>query len=96
MAQVRIMYWKDIPYAVRATEGQNRASRQLPAAYQEAVDEAAMVEGATDAADYQAGFTWGAPEERPGTAEAAADAVVAEIVAAYPPARLKELTRRGK
>jgi len=96
MAQVRIMFWKDIPYAVRATEGQTRASRQLPAAFQETVDEAAMVEGATDAADYQAGFTWGAPEERPGTVEAVADAVVAEIVASYPPDRLKGLTRRGR
>jgi hypothetical protein len=96
MAQVRIMFWKDIPYAVRATEGQGRASRQLPAAFQEAVDEAAMVEGATDAAGYQAGFAWGAPEERAGTVDEIADAVVAEIVAAYPPARLKELTRRGK
>ena len=97
MAQVRIMYWKDIPYGVRASdEASARVSRQLPADFQEAVDAAAMTEGATSAEDYQAGFTWGSPEERPGTAAAAADAVVAEIVVAYPKERLSKLANREK
>lgn len=97
MASVRIMYWKDIPYGVRASdEGGGRVSRQLPAAFQEAVDAAAMAEGATSQEDYQAGFAWGPPDERPGPAAAAADAVVAEIVAAYPQERLLGLSgRRG-
>ena len=95
MAQVRIMYWKGIPYGVRATDqAGGRVSRQLPPEFQEAVDAAAMTEGATSAEDYQAGFTWGAPEERPGTASSAADAVVAEIVAAYPKERLSKMAER--
>lgn len=95
MAQVRIMYWKDIPYGVRASdESGGRASRQLPPAFQEAVDSAAMAEGATSQEDYQAGFTWGPAEDRPGSAADAADAVVAEIVAAYSQDRLVGLTRR--
>jgi cvfA/B/C family virulence factor len=97
MAQVRIMYWKEIPYGVRASDEANaRVSRQLPAEFQEAVDAAAMAEGATSAEDYQAGFTWGNPEERPGAAGATADAVVAEIVAAYPKERLSKLANREK
>jgi Virulence factor len=95
MAQVRIMYWKEIPYAVRATDGAERASRQLPEAFQEAIDSAAMADGDTAGEAYQAGFRWGPPEERPLPAAAAADAVVGEIVAAFPPERLAELARRG-
>ncbi len=93
MAQVRIMYWKEIPYAVRATDASGRASRQLPERFQEAVDAAAMAADATSQEAYQAGFAWGPPEERPGTASEAADAVVTEIVAAYPEERLKALAR---
>ncbi len=95
MAQVRIMYWKDIPYGVRATdESGARVSRSLPPEFQEAVDAAAMEEGATSAEDYQAGFTWGPVEERPGPAAAAADETVAGIVASYPAERLQRLSER--
>jgi len=94
MAQVRIMYWKDIPYGVRASDEAGRVSRQLPPEFQEAVDAAAMAEGATSQDDYQAGFSWGPPQERTGPAAAVADAVVAEIVAAYPRGCLDRLARR--
>ena len=95
MALVRVMYWKDIPYAVRVTdEAGGRVNRQLPPEFQEAVDAAAMAAGATAAEDYQAGFRWGSPEDRPGTATAAADAVVAEIIAAWPKDRLAERASR--
>ena len=53
-----------------------------------------MAEGATSSEQYQAGFIWGASEERPGSADEAAQAVVEEIIAAYPPARLAQLARR--
>lgn len=96
MAQVRVMYWKEIPYAVRATEGSERASRQLPAEFQEAVDAAAMADGDTAADAYQAGFAWGPAQGRPGTAAAAAEAVVAEILAAFPKERLAKLAGREK
>ncbi|HEU4400477.1 MAG TPA: virulence factor [Candidatus Polarisedimenticolia bacterium] len=94
MAQVRIMYWKESPYAVRASEGNERASRQLPTEFQEAIDAAAMFDGDTAAEAYQAGFRWGPPEERPGTAASVAEAVVAEIVTAFPGERLARLARR--
>ncbi len=87
------MYWKGIPYAVRATDAAGRASRQLPAIFQETVDAAAMATGAVSQEDYQAGFTWGAPEERPGTAAEVADAVVAGIVSDYPLSRLQSLAQ---
>lgn len=96
MAQIRIMYWKEIPYAVRCTDGSDRANRQLPERFQDAVDAAAMLDGDTAAEAYQAGFRWGPPEERPGSAAAVADDVVREIEAAFPSERLEALAaRRG-
>ena len=94
MAQVKIMYWKEIPYGVRANDGARQVTRQLPPAFQEAVDAAAMADGDTDAGAYQAGFRWAPAQERAGAVEAAADAAVAEIVAAYPAERLQRLARR--
>jgi ferric-dicitrate binding protein FerR (iron transport regulator) len=93
MARVRIMYWKEIPYGVRAQDDTGQVTRQLPPEFQEAIDTAAMQSGETSAEDYQAQFRWGAAEERPGAAAEAADAVVASIVAAYPASRLEALAR---
>ena len=91
MARVRIMYWKEIPYAVRAQDDRGPASRPLPEAFQEAIDAAAMRAGETSAEQYQAGFRWGPAQERDGDAATVADAVVAEIVAEWPPSRLQGL-----
>ena len=88
------MHWKEIPYGVRASDEGGRVSRQLPAEFQEAVDSAAMADGDTSQDAYQAGFTWGPPREIPGSAAEAADAIVAEIIAAYPKERLAQLARR--
>lgn len=94
MAQVRILYWKNIPYGVRGTDENGQVSRQLPEEFGVAVDAAAMADGDTDQDAYRAGFTWGPAEERQGTAREAADAAVGEIVAAYPKERLRTLASR--
>ena len=94
MTRVRIMFWKDIPYGVRGQDAAGQVTRQLPPAFQEAIDAAAMLSGDTSAEDYQTGFTWGPAEERPGTAAEVADAVVAEIVAAYAVERLQAKAER--
>ncbi|MBM4423704.1 MAG: hypothetical protein FJ030_09970 [Chloroflexi bacterium] len=94
MAKVQIMYWKDIPYAVRVSDDQGRVSKQLPREFEAVVDAAAMVDGATGQKAYQAAFRWGEAEERPGAAAQVAEAVVAEIIAAYPSQRLAKLAKR--
>jgi hypothetical protein len=93
VARVRIMYWKEIPYGVRAQDDSGQVTRQLPPAFQEAIDALAMRTGAAAAEDYQAGFRWGPPEERPGTAAEAADAAVEALVADFPAARLENRAR---
>ncbi len=94
MTTVQIYYWKDIPYGVRARDEKGRVTKQLPIAFSATVDAAAMAEGQTETKQYQAGFVWGPSEERPGTAEEVAQAVVDEIVAAYSRQRLAKLARR--
>jgi hypothetical protein len=85
MAIVKIMYWKDIPCSVRAEEGRrNRVTRKLPDIYMAVVDAVAMKEGLTGSDEYQNAFWWGEPEERSGTVEEAADALLAELLARYP------------
>ena len=92
MATIKIMYWKAIPYALRAFDDERRCSKQLPEPFEAAVDRAAMSAGMTNQDDYQSGFHWGHVEERPGTAEAVASEVYDELVAEYPPNRLASMS----
>ncbi len=94
MAEVQVYYWKDIPYGVRARDESGRVTRQLPRAFEAAVDAAAMADGETEARQYQAGFRWGPAETHVGTAHEASAAAVEALVVAYPPARLARLARR--
>ena len=84
MATYQILYWHDIPVQVRAKEGRNRASVQLPSRFQEAVDSAAMAAGLVGSEQYLDGFTWSDEEIRDGDPAAVAAAVAAELNAQYP------------
>jgi hypothetical protein len=94
VAKLKIMYWKDIPCSIMATEkGEKSARRQLPEIYMTFVDTVAMKEGTTSAEDYQAAFRWGEIEERPGTPDEVADAGLAEVLEKYPRAWLMQRSR---
>jgi hypothetical protein len=51
-AKLTIVYWRDIPAQVIAQRGRERKAIQLSQRFQEAIDSAAMVAGATDASAY--------------------------------------------
>lgn len=88
------MYWQDIPCTVRAEAGRRqRVSRQLPDIYMAVIDAIAMKEGLIGSDEYQNQFHWGEAQERSGSPEEVADAVVVEVLANYPKAWLVE---RGK
>ena len=93
MATVKIMYWQDIPYAVRAFDENGRSSKQLPRVFEAAVDDAAMVAGMTEQSDYQSGFRGGEVEERSGAAETVVRAVYDELLAEYSASRLMNMAR---
>lgn len=92
MAEYQITYWRDLPSMVTAREGRrNTAKVELPQRYQDAIDRAAMLMGMTGTDAYLEQWRRDAWQERPGTPAEVAQAVAAEVEAAYTPARLREL-----
>ena len=84
MTTYQIMYWHDIPVQVRAKAGRQRHSIELPARFQEAVDNAAMSAKLTGSDAYIETFRWGEEQAREGTPQEVAEAVAAELEAQYP------------
>ncbi len=95
MQAYQIVYWRDIPAQVKVGMGRNRAARQLSLRFTEAIDRAAMRAGLFNADDYLAEWRLGETQQRDGEAEAVAEAVAAELEAAYSADRLDELARNG-
>ncbi|MBP8002996.1 MAG: virulence factor [Chloroflexi bacterium] len=83
MTPYQILSWHAIPVQVRAGGRHNRVSKELPARFQEAVDNAAMLAGLTGTDAYLDGFTWGEMQKREGTPEEVAAAIIAELEAQY-------------
>ena len=53
MAQLQIVYWRDIPASVQVRAGRRaKATRELPARFSEAIDMAAMRAGLAGTDDY--------------------------------------------
>jgi len=93
MARYTIMYWKDIPAQIKAEDESGTVKVMLPARFGEAIDNAAMAEGSADSEAYLDGWSWGAEQERPGTARQVAEAVAAELDKAFPQDRLTEMVK---
>ena len=91
MAQVTIVYWRDIPAQVIVGKGRGAVKRQLPERFEQAIDRAAMKVGAAGTDAYLAEWRKAAPVEVEGTAEEAADAQAAAIERDYDRDRIKAL-----
>jgi len=96
MAKYKILYWHDIPSQVRATDENGRVGKKLPVRFQLANDEAAMKVGLTGDDNYTAGFQWSDEEERVGTAEDVAEAIIAELDEKIPEIDWQATARRLK
>jgi hypothetical protein len=88
MAEYQVMYWKHIPSQIKAWEGDVQAKRMLPDYFQAAIDAFAMKSGSTDMDAYLDGWAWGPVAAREGSPEAVASALVEELTAANPRAKL--------
>jgi hypothetical protein len=88
MASYQVMFWKHIPSQVMAWEGEDKVKRLLPDYFQAAIDAYAMKDGSTDMDAYLEGWRRGPVEERNGTPEEVLNAVVEELTAANPRAKL--------
>ena len=91
MADVTIVYWRDIPAQVIVGKGRRGAKRQLPERFEQAIDRAAMKIGAEDTDAYLAEWRKAAPYVMDGDDAAVADAEAARIDAEYDQTRIKEL-----
>lgn len=91
----QIIYWRDIPAQVKVKAGRQRAGRPLSERFTVAIDEAAMRAGKTESDAYLAEWRNGDWQERDGDPDELADALIAELEAAYSAQRLRQLIQNG-
>lgn len=75
----QILYWRDLPSAVKAWDDFGEVKKDLPAAFAERIDATAQKLGLTSADDYTAQLRWGEEQQRPGTPEEVFTALVKEL-----------------
>ena len=96
MAELQIVWWRDIPASVQVRAGRrNKAVRELPAHFADAIDMAAMRAGMAGTDDYLDQWRRGEAVEVGDDLDAEAEAAVADIVARYPKDRVVALARNG-
>jgi hypothetical protein len=81
MATYKILYWQEIPSQVKAEDGADEVSLPLSPRFLERVDRMAMQRGLHGTDDFLEPWHWGDEEERDGSAQEVAAAVVAELEA---------------
>ena len=91
MAQVTIVYWRDMPAQVIVGKGRRGAKAALPERFEQAIDRAAMRCGAAETDDYLSGFRKAAPYEKDGADADVAAEEAARIDQEYTQERLKTL-----
>jgi hypothetical protein len=79
VATYRVISWKGIPSLVEAQDGDRTTRTPLSQRFQDLIDAAAMRQGASESQAYLDGWEAGPVSDRPGSADAVAQAVVAEL-----------------
>ena len=95
MADLVIVYWRDIPAQVIVKRGRQNAKRELPLRFTEAIDMAAMRSGAAETDAYLAEWRKADPIAVSDDLEAEADKAVAAIDAEFTRERLVALAKSG-
>lgn len=95
MADLTIVYWRDIPAQVIVKKGRASAKRELPLRFTEAIDMCAMRTGAGDTDAYLAEWRRGDPVPVSDDLDAEADKAMSAIDADYPKDRLVALVNAG-
>ena len=91
MAEVIILYWRDIPAQVIVGKGRRAKKIQLTERFEQAIDRAAMRVNAKDADAYLAEWRKATPFSVEGDDETVANAEAARLEATYDQAKLKAL-----
>lgn len=96
MAQLIVVYWRDIPAQVIAKKGRrDQVKIQLEERFEKAIDRAAMRGGARSTDDYLADWKKADPVEVSDDLEAEARKKADELEADYDDARLTALVENG-
>jgi hypothetical protein len=95
MAQIVILYWRDIPAQVVAKAGRTSAKRELSLRFTEAIDMAAMRSGSHESDTYLAQWRRGQPQTCGDDLEAEAQALADRLERDYPKERLVALAANG-
>jgi CRISPR/Cas system CSM-associated protein Csm3 (group 7 of RAMP superfamily) len=95
MAQLTVVYWRDIPAQVIVKKGRETAKVQLNERFEKAIDRAAMRANLRDTDAYLAEWRRAAPVEVSDALQAEADKKAAELEAAFDEAKLKALVESG-
>jgi hypothetical protein len=95
MADLIIVYWRDIPAQVIVKKGRQNAKRELPLRFTEAIDMCAMRTGAGGTDDYLAEWRKADPLPVGDDLEAEADKAFAEYDKKYDRERLVALVKAG-
>jgi hypothetical protein len=91
MAQITIVYWRDIPAQVIVKQGRTAAKRQLAERFEQAIDRCAMKVGASDADAYMEEWRRGEPVAVEGDLEEIAAAEAARLETQYDNDQIKVL-----
>ena len=96
MAQLQIVYWRDIPAQVMVKAGRrNQAKRELSLRFTEAIDMAAMRTGAAETDDYLAEWRRSDPVQVSDDLETEAQTAMDAIEKEYDKDRLVALVKNG-
>lgn len=91
MADVTIVYWRDMPAQVIVGKGRRGTKLPLPERFEQAIDRAAMKSGAAESDAYLEGFRKAEPFAVEGADQDVAEAQVARIDVEYDLERIKTL-----
>lgn len=95
MADLIVVYWRDIPAQVIVRKGRQSAKRELSLRFTEAIDMCAMRTGARDTDAYLADWRKAAPVPVSDELDAEADRAAAALEAEYDRERLVALVKAG-
>ncbi|WP_299841089.1 virulence factor [uncultured Jannaschia sp.] len=95
MAQITVVYWRDIPAQVIAGSGRRAAKVPLSERFEQAIDRAAMKAGASETDAYLADWRKVSDGEAEGDGAEAAAARAAALEAEWTPDRLRAAALAG-
>lgn len=95
MANLTIVYWRDIPAQVIVKAGRKTAKRELPIQFAEAIDMCAMKTGASETDDYLSYWRRSDPVEVGNDLEFEADEAVKNLLNQFPKEKLVALVNAG-